>query len=1418
MNNIDQKVKKWIALIQREELAGLTAEIQVYMPANTSEWLNRQIFNLLLYLSHTAEKCDRQNYSLGKEIHRLTRLLYSLLKEVLDSYKFGSSLFHIVRCLLAMRMHSEASEVSSYLKAVGSPYPRASVSEVLEKTSSLWYNCVSNTFLVLQKDPFGSKHYHELKDVIKSELEMVRIAHESPTKELLTKISSYLDKIASITRTSYIEDFYAFAIGYLRPLKLRFESRHAVTHYVLLITARIMHEATKRRLKLTEWNSLSDYFKGLLRKDEECYQCFQHFEALCLVLVKPVYTLAKYDAESVRAWGDDYTRIAKKYGYTGLVKSTQYSIVQVLEGVFTYWESWANVGEKKLVETGLLVETMNVVALVGDCFDLLTSDKCKSCRSADCTMRRDMYSGAAIKVRCMTVISKLPAEDLSKDIRRLARVFMEQNVKHTCRIKEHGCESWKYLWASTGTLIYNLAVTTEDYYDESVYLYSLLFTSILQFEGVKSQTRYIRLENVLGIALHRMSTLHYTNGMYREAMTACALNALLSYDDPESKAFCMWANIKHMARSSREVMEMTMLACLRADKAKIEELGLSFELSQYDLVEICLREAEGLQKAKVNLSTAIRRVLDDMVGLIAPPATYARAVQMLAYHLLHFDHDEDCSYYLELALRNLKRAGASDSALCLRANLEFYVFVNQVHVMNRKTEMEMKNTKFALYAPRLPEMGETEDCDVVPTYSMINIKQDSRLMGYLQAPLKIWNECFNRDIGKVAKGYEPMITLRALIIAGEYAHLNRYQECEANIWRLAYKLASELKDNCAIIYVTGRSISLRCIDPERITIAKDLAVTLKYTSDEDLIGAIAVFWISLSDFYFERSMHDEARTLLDESRKLSTISIFSNISVHLYSLDRIVYNCYAYREDIKHEEYIRYIVEALYGILQLNEDQSTRKWKPQDKHLFGFSVLLSATVNLSQRMNSLLSFREISAHLVRRLKTAQALGATMRVVEILKTLCYMDLSRSKLGDCEVKLQGLEYILNTETLKASMSNPSKAAPENYLITPMRVVDPLRDVPQNDASPVLGNKVFGLPEFMRHGDCHCYACGNVSYQYLVFASTHIRAQLYALQNKFTASLEHFHGAFIIKESLTKEEAKGKAEWLSWQERLYSLDYVLLLINFAYFLRSHWSTKHDKVVNIILLATEMCNVYKLKGHPIYMSIKELMLDGRFQALSVDYSKFTVPDASDIDVAKYAQEIKAEDSICVTPTTSNPRAKKPISLRRNRTPPLLKLTKVSLVYGDEAENNSSPPRYKRTRQRDKLTRRKILDEEYSEGSCKKEEETEQAGSKPFLEEFVELRRRNFENVTMNDIVDRIALLVPDSAEQLRKIARTVDEPVTNKSIERFIKTVENLTVNASSQKSVRQTRQMSKQLASSDHGKINEVIALFKDLAVDE
>lgn len=501
--------------------------------------------------------------------------------------------------------------------------------------------------------------------------------------------------------------------------------------------------------------------------------------------------------------------------------------------------------------------------------------------------------------------------------------------------------------------------------------------------------------------------------------------------------------------------------------------------------------------------------------------------------------------------------------------------------------------------------------------------------------------------------------------------------------------------------------------------------------------------------------------------------------------------------------------------------------KPQDKYLFGFDILLSATVNLSPRMNSLLSFREIGGHLVRRLKTAQTLGTVARVAEILKAFCYIDLSRSQLSDCEVKLQGLEHILNIETFKVSMnSNSAKLLSENVLLTPVRVVDPIRDVPQNDASPILRNKVFDLPEFMRHKDCNCYICKNVSYHYLVFSSTHIRAQLYALQRNITASLQHFHGAFKIKENLMKLEkrtSKNQNQYIPWQERFYSVDYILLLINFIYFLRSYSSSKQEEIINVISLAIQVCDMYKLKGHPIYMAVKELMIDYHFQQMfdssasaskclqkfycalnvirteiNLSVAAFTVPDPADIDISSYVHESKKEENICVTPASNNNRTKKPITLRRNRTPPLLKLTKVNMNFSDDEDNDPSPPPsgYRRTRSHTKLIKRKILDEEYLDNSAKTKESQSN-------------------DISMKDIVEKITSVVPDISEYLYKIVDEMDEPATDKSIQKLINTIEDLKIKAASQKYTRKTR-LPKQLTSSDYNKINQTIALFKDLTI--
>lgn len=721
---------------------------------NFNEKTNKHIFKLLLILSHTADKCDKQNYSFGKKIYRLTHTLCSILSIIPDSNKFVSSLFHIVRCLLVMHMYDEAFEVCSYLKGETLIYLREDVSDLLGKVACLWHNAAKDTFIVLQNN-LNINHYYKLKEIIRYELDMIQIAHESYTKHLLIKISSHLDKIAAINKklSTCFKDFCAFVIEYLYQTKLILNSgeRYIIPRYMVQIITRIICENMNEECLISitkDLNTVSDHFKNVLLEDEECYQSLKEIESLYRIFMKPVECLGETDAKSIQKFCSNYKEITKKYGYTGITKWAIHSILQILESLFTtYWDKCMKTGRKMFLESGVLLETMNLIDCITICFIKQTLDKCNNCRDNECMVKIDIYNPVVIRIRCLTLINKLSKNDLSRDICVLVVRFLEQNVAHICEMMEFKCKCWTDLWCTCSALIYNLGIMSECYYKESVSMYSLLYTSIMHFEGIQAKSQYIKLKNPICSTLHRLSILHYSNGMYKEAMITSALNGLLSYNDVDSKAFRMWANIKYKSTTSNEViMDTTMLSCLKANEAKLMELGLSVELSQYDLVEMCLREAKGLQEAKVNLSSAIQKVLSEMTALKASSIQYARAVQMLAYHLLHFDHDEDILDYLKQAISNLKRVEMNNSVLCLQANLEFYIFVNQLRNMCKKTETEMENTKFALYAPKVSEIGEEETHNVIPTYSMINIKEDSRIMMHLQTPLKKWNKYFHQNI------------------------------------------------------------------------------------------------------------------------------------------------------------------------------------------------------------------------------------------------------------------------------------------------------------------------------------------------------------------------------------------------------------------------------------------------------------------------------------------------------------------------------------------------------------------------------------------------------------------------------------------------------------------------------------------------
>lgn len=196
--------------------------------------------------------------------------------------------------------------------------------------------------------------------------------------------------------------------------------------------------------------------------------------------------------------------------------------------------------------------------------------------------------------------------------------------------------------------------------------------------------------------------------------------------------------------------------------------------------------------------------------------------------------------------------------------------------------------------------------------------------------------------------------------------------------------------------------------------------------------------------------------------------------------------------------------------------------------------------------------------------------------------------------------------------------------------------------------------------------------------------------------------------------------------------------------------------------------------------------------------------------------QKSSIEGSICITPIINNTRVKKPITLRRNRTPPLLKLTKVSMNFSDDEDTSSPPSRYKKARSHSRLTRRKIFDEEYSETVNQSEQETNQFKRSLSLQKLIDTKQHN-SNVSIKDVIKKIELLAPEISEHLNETIDNVDELATSENVQKLIKIVEDFKMNTILQKNSRKTRN-SKKATSNDCSKINEVIALFKDFSINK
>lgn len=718
--------------------------------------LNAGIFRLLLRLCRMADKCDKQNCETGKGISKLAKLLCSLLIEIPDDNNFVKALFKIVHCLISFNLHEDAAEICCYLQPGELYNPQGDTMNLLIKVLSLWRVLVNNIYLTLTNESFDTETYNKLKSVITHEMKMIQIAYKSYTKHLIVEISKHLDRMSAIDKDKkYFDDFCKYILEHVSKVQLYLDKDEEYIIYCHIL--RIVCHVICRTVNTTDIESaiktldeLFSYFETLLAEDEECCQCFRQFQSLCRALLVPMENLVSDNAKNIQNIIYYNLNIAQKYGYGGL-KWNALSIAEIIDPIFTYWEKCVETDKHMLthlLDTGVLVELMNLFMHINtdEFYVKQVSIKCKWCLGKLCTVKRDLYNAIVMKCRCISLICKFPVKTLPAEVCVLSRKILEQNVNSIIHeIKECECKRWIQSWNTCRNSIYNVGVLSEHIYEESVYLFSFLCTYIFQLEEIESSSTDIEnaknLENISSFALHRLSVIHYNNNMYRKAMTMCALNALLTCNQSNTKAFHTWINIKKNA--PKEVANLTMLECLTRDKDEMKsELGFSIDTFKCDFTTLCLHEARNLLEEQITFTNGVAAVLKKLRKL-QPSNQYAHTVQLLGHYLLGFKYDSSILKYHEQAISDLKQDKSNSVAvLCLEANLNFFMFVEELHIMNKQTRMEMENTKFALCAPKLRELVETKSPNVVPAYTMINVKKDTNLMLCLKKCWKKWKQLF----------------------------------------------------------------------------------------------------------------------------------------------------------------------------------------------------------------------------------------------------------------------------------------------------------------------------------------------------------------------------------------------------------------------------------------------------------------------------------------------------------------------------------------------------------------------------------------------------------------------------------------------------------------------------------------------------
>ncbi|XP_044014105.1 uncharacterized protein LOC122856495 [Aphidius gifuensis] len=1220
-----QVIKKWIHAVTQKKLDGINEEINDYIIDYTLENHKKLLLNLLVNICQISGNINNDESHKYLQIYNLTKSICSKLTIIHNTDKYFSSIYYIVKKLLERKLFNEAKVLSRKFISEGTYFHAQSPepSSAYVQFDSIWKKELKSYLLSLSERQIEDD-IDELISYISLQINYKSLMNFDSSNYLLSDVNEYIrllsDKqlnkkfIDSIKKKLIIDELkkYKLTLG----VKYKYHTFDLILHMIHKVLFPICHDELPSSSLI---DKLFDNFEACIIIDNSLYELYKLFRSICEIFIKKIDELTENMIMSF-----------KKNNQTDLADNTlkvlTSNINYMMADMVSYWSRYRTI----LMSSNIYLSISKFELQLSDINKMIKINHC-TCKKDACRVEKNIECSIKESSRMLVMLMHLWSHENMKNITRemvdICYLMANNSIELIKYLQDMNCQNWIVLWKNCGLGIYNFSTYLEkSYYDDCCNFYSLLCTSLIKFNALTRDLSFFTIINELPLSLiiDRLTRAHYKNEKYREAMITSAVNIFLYHDDINFQGYRIWLNIKYKYAN---VKNTSVIDCLKTYKSSIEEfIDLPITLDEEKINSINYYEIKILQDGIINFSPLIIKILDDMETI--DQFKYVNCVNYLGGHLMKFPN-----------LQSIK-----------------------------------------IYSTKYDDENGGNDNSTDAILNNLDIDTSSTLFDKLKKIWKYWYDYFHdseNDISKVDKTILN-ITLKNIITAGEFCRFHHYQNLEIDFWKLAYNLATKLNNNIDIIYIVGRSISSNNIQTKWIDKCENI-IKINYNSLNSIIECnaietIAIFKLSLAEYYYKTERYNIADKLFNEAAELPGVDFNKYLGVYLYSLDiSMSYRLFDIeKNNDTQNNYLRLIIKSIYAGATIWIDNFDNKNWTRRQLYFEFDCLFTYLSHVTMRMLNLTTEYEIKTNLVLRLSTPQKLATSLRTVELIKNLCFIDLEVENIDDCQIKLQLIERILKIENFHDNISSNNNNNYNNYWYDEKinnncknnYFIEPSRDLPKNDTSPILRKKLFTLPEFIKHDKhCQCFKCTNVYYKFLVFSTTYIHAKLYALQNEYNYSLIFYTGGLnLIRKLIDFTNKNTSYEYFNVIEVVYFLlDYSKLLEKI--------NPGNDNSYDIARQGYLLCEKYKFQCHPVWIAINNWLYELKYVkvlSLNDDNSMINIVDIESSKLTLDVVDETNDKEYYMTPQKNIGNllaAGRTINLRGKRPVPILTLSKVNSI-----------------------------------------------------------------------------------------------------------------------------------------------------------